>query len=58
MTLKDVEETTGVPATYIIESLKLPDSIPAEEQLGHLKRKYGFEIDDVREIVKEYKNRK
>ncbi len=58
MTLKDVEETTGVPATYIIESLKLPESISAEEQLGPLKRKYGFEINDVREIVKEYKNRK
>ncbi len=58
MTLKDVEETTGVPATYIIESLKLPESISAEERLGALKRKYGFEINDVREIVKEYKNRK
>ncbi len=58
MTLKDVEETTGVPAPYIIESLKLPESISAEEQLGPLKRKYEFEINDVREIVKEYKNRK
>ena len=58
MTLKEIEEATGVPATYIIESLKLPESISAEEQLGPLKRKYGFEIDDVREIVKEYKNRK
>ena len=58
MTLKDVGETTGVPATYIIESLKLPESISAEEKLGSLKRKYEFEINDVREIVKEYKNGK
>lgn len=58
MTLKDIEEATGVPATYIIESLKLPESLSAEEQLGPLKRIYGFEINDVREIVKEYENRK
>lgn len=58
MTLKDVEVTTEVPAIYIIESLKLPASISVEQQLGPLKRKYGFEINDVREIVKEFKNRK
>ncbi|MCK5190577.1 MAG: hypothetical protein KAR12_11045, partial [Methylococcales bacterium] len=58
MTLKNVEETTGVPASYIIESLKLSQSISAEQQLGPLKRIYGVEINDVREIVKEYKNRK
>jgi hypothetical protein len=57
MTLKDVEETTGVPASHIIESLKLPESISVEERLGPLKRKYGFEIDAVRRIVKEYKSR-
>ena len=58
MTLKEVEETTGVPVAYIIESLKLPGSISAEKQLGTLKRKYGVEIYDVRAIVKEYKIRK
>ena len=58
MTLIEVEETTGVPAAYIIESLQLPDSISAEEQLGPLKRKYGFEINDVREIVKKYNNKR
>lgn len=58
MTLKNLEETTEVPAIYIIELLKLPESISVEERLGPLKRKYGFEINDVREIVKEYKNRK
>ncbi len=58
MTLKDVEKTTKVPSAYIIESLKLPKSISVKEQLGSLKRKYRFEINDVREIVKEYKNKK
>ena len=58
MTLREVEETTTVPVTYIIEALKLPESISAEKKLGTLKRKYGVEISDVREVVKEYKNRK
>ena len=57
MTLKDVEETTGVPSAYIIESLKIPEATSVEEQLGLLKRKYGFKINEVREIVKEYKTR-
>ena len=57
MTLKEIEETTGVPASYIIESLKLPESISTEKKLGRLKKKYGFEIRTVKEIVYEYKNR-
>ncbi len=58
MTLKEVEETTGVPASYIIKSLNLPETMSEEERLGPLKRQYGFEINDVRDIVKRYKNRK
>ena len=58
MTLKEIEETTGVPASYIIESLNLPESISTEEKLGRLKKKYGFEIRTVREIVYEYKDKK
>ena len=54
MTLREVAETTGVPAAYLIKSLKLPDTISVEERLGPLKRQYGFEINDVREIVKTY----
>jgi hypothetical protein len=57
MTLKKVEETTGVPAAHIIKSLKLPESTSTEEQIGRLKKTYGFEIDDVREAVKGYKKR-
>lgn len=58
MTLKEVEKTTGVPARYIVQSLKLPESISTDEKLGRLKRKYNFEIHAVREIIKEYKSRK
>ena len=58
MTLKEVEKTTGVPARYIVQSLKLPESISTDEKLGRLKRIYNFEIHAVREIIKEYKSRK
>jgi len=58
MTLKEVEEATGVPATYIIEALHLPTFISKEDRLGTLKRAYGFEINDIREIVKNHKNKK
>ena len=58
MTLNEVEKTTGVPARYIVESLKLPESISIDEKPGRLKRKHGFEIHNVREIIKEYKSRK
>jgi len=56
MTLSDIQETTGVPAGYIIHSLNLPESTSVEEQLGPLKRRYGFDINEVREIVRKYKN--
>ena len=55
MTLKEVEETTGVPIAYLLKALNLPKSIAPEKQLGPLKREYGFEINDVRDVVKEYK---
>jgi len=58
MTLREVEESTGVPVTHIIEVLKLPESTSAEKQLGTLKRKYGVELYDIREVVKEFKNKK
>lgn len=54
MTLREVEQATGVPAAYLIESLKLPATTSLDERLGVLKRGYGFEILDVREAVKAY----
>lgn len=58
MTLKEVEDATGVPAAYILESLKLPKSTSLDERLGPLKRQHGFEMTDVREVIKFYKDEK
>jgi hypothetical protein len=57
MTLLEIEESTGVPGEYIIEILELPESVSKEERLGFLKRKHGFEMNTVREAIKEYKSR-
>jgi hypothetical protein len=54
MTLREIEQSTGVPANHIIAALKLPPTTSPDERLGSLKRTYRFEISDVREIVKKY----
>lgn len=55
MTLKQVEEATGVPASYIIESLRMSETTSVNEKLGALKKKQGIEVKDVRVIVNGYK---
>jgi len=54
MTLRDVQELTGVPVDHIITALRLPGDVPRDERLGRLRRSYGFEIDDIRRIVSGY----
>lgn len=56
MSLQEIQDTTGVPAMHIVEALNLPRSTHTTERLGNLKRQFGFEINDVREIVKNYKD--
>jgi len=54
-TLQEIEQSTNVPAAYLIEHLGLPPNVPLDEGVGKLGKQHGFEIDDVRRIVKEYK---
>ncbi len=51
MTLKEVSNKTGVPVDTIKESLRLPENVSSRAHLGRLKRRYGFQIEDVRRIV-------
>lgn len=51
MTLTDVEQVTGVPGRKIAEQLGLPVSVPLNERLGRLRRRYGFSTEDVRNAV-------
>lgn len=54
MTLKDVENNTGVPAEYILQQLGISDEVNENERLGKLRKEYGFEIEDVRRIICNY----
>jgi uncharacterized protein DUF4405 len=53
-TLREIEETTGVPVAYVLEKLGLPDDTDPENRLGRLRRQYGFKMHAVREIVEKY----
>jgi len=50
-TLGDLEKATGIPARTIARGLGLPEAVPMNETLGRLRRLYGFEIQDVRDLV-------
>lgn len=51
MTLYDIERTTGVPAQKIAEKLRLPPGAPLDEQLGWLRKRYAFSMQEVRDAV-------
>lgn len=51
MTLREVEEATGVPAKDIAARLGLPVDASLDETLGHLRQTYAFEIQAVRDAV-------
>ena len=55
MTLLEVQDKTRVQYEHILAKLGRPEDTPPDENLGRLRRTYAFSIDDVREIVKEYK---
>ncbi len=51
MSLFDIQIKTGIPARQIANELDLPPDAPLGESLGRLRRRYGFTINEVREIV-------
>ena len=54
MTLNEVEKLTGVPAAVILRELGLPPQVPVDARIGRLRKEYGFELHDVREIVRRH----
>lgn len=54
MTLDEVAEK-GVPLSYLMEGLGLPDGTPPGERIGRLGRAYGFTLTQVRELVASYR---
>jgi len=54
MTLREVEQRTGVPAAVVLKELGLPLDLPTDERLGRLRREHGFDMHDVQDIVQKY----
>jgi hypothetical protein len=51
MSLYDIERRTGISAQKIIEALGLPQTVSRHENIGRLRRRYRFTLQDVRDIV-------
>jgi hypothetical protein len=58
MTLIEIEQKTGVPKAYLIEHLGMSKDVQLNEGVAKLGKSFGFDIDDVRRIVREYKTQK
>ncbi len=54
MTLAEVEASTRVPINYILKELGIRDDISPDEKLGSLRQNYGFQMDAVRQVIKNY----
>jgi polyferredoxin len=57
-TFLQIEKQTGVPADYLISKLKLPSNISRNTNLGNLRKRYGFQMQDVRKHIREYIEKK
>jgi hypothetical protein len=51
MSLGDVEKATGIKAEEIAGKLGLPEDAPLDQNLGRLRRVYGFQIEQVRDLI-------
>jgi hypothetical protein len=54
MSLSEIEQYTGVPAAYLIDRLGLPNDVPRDWGVAKLGRDYGFDVSQVRELVRLY----
>ena len=53
MSLADIETATGLKAGEIAEKLGLPGDAPRDQKLGQLRRRYGFQLQQVRDLIME-----
>jgi ferredoxin len=57
LSLETVSRDWGIPAAYLIEGLKLPRDVSLNLALKDLKDRHGFTIEDVRNLVADYRTR-
>jgi len=56
-TLRQAEKATGVPAKKIAAELRLPSNVSVDETFGRLRKKYRFNLQDVRNVISELLSR-
>ncbi|MCG6941667.1 MAG: DUF4405 domain-containing protein [Thiohalocapsa sp.] len=54
MTLRQVQQATGVPVDALIARLGLPHDIDPDERIGRIRKRYDISPDDVRQAVQNY----
>jgi glucan phosphoethanolaminetransferase (alkaline phosphatase superfamily) len=54
MTIEEISKKFKVPGEYLKTSLNIPESVPDNQRLSWLRRKYNIEMNDVEKIIKEY----
>ena len=57
LTLKEASNKFNVPVDYLLKELGLPSNISSGEKLGWLRKKYGFTMHDVDDIIVKYKGK-
>jgi len=55
MTLREVADASHVPVDHLKSSLGLPGDTSERERLGRLRRRFGFQIDQVRRLIAAYR---
>ena len=51
MTLREVERTSGVRAERILIGMDLPRNLSKDEPIGRLRRRYGFTLPQMRDVI-------
>ena len=54
MTLEEVSKKYKVPTNVIKKKLNIPESVPDNQRMSWLRKKYNIEMSDVKEIINEY----
>jgi hypothetical protein len=55
-TLRSLSDKYNIPASYLANSLKIPENL-TEQKLGFLRKQYSFTMTDVRKSISDYKKR-
>jgi len=54
LSFSQIEKLTGVPSSYLFSKLKLPPNVSRNVNMGNLRKRYGFTMQDVRKYIREY----